>query len=308
MGQTEQTDSASGLSYGIAAYVLWGLMPLYFYTVKVVRPVELLAQRIVWSVVLLALVLTVFRRWDALRATLAVPRTRGLLLASTLLLAVNWFVYIYGVSTERIVQCSLGYFINPLLNVLLGMIFFRERLRPTRWLALLLAAAGVVYLTAALGEVPWIAFTLACSFAVYGLIRKVVPVDPFIGLMVETLFLLAPSVVFLAWWTQQPESVFGRNSVQLDVLLVASGVVTTAPLLCFGAAARRLRLSTLGFIQYLAPSLQFLLAVLLFKEPFRREQQISFGLIWAALVLASVGRERKDVTQTHEASPPVQDV
>jgi chloramphenicol-sensitive protein RarD len=290
--RTEQIDSASGLTYGIAAYVLWGLMPLYFRAVRAVQPVELLAQRILWSVVLLAAVLTVFRRWDDLRATLAVRRTRMLLLASTLLLAVNWFVYIYGVATERIVQCSLGYFINPLLNVLLGMIFFREQLRLSRWLALLLAGAGVIYLMAALGEVPWIAFTLACSFSMYGLIRKVVPVDAFIGLMVETLFLLPPSVVFLAWWMQRSDSAFGRMSGQIDMLLVASGVVTTAPLLCFGAAARRLRLSTLGFIQYLAPSLQFLLAVLLFGEPFRREQQISFGLIWAALLLASIGREK----------------
>jgi chloramphenicol-sensitive protein RarD len=298
--QTEQADSASGLAYGIAAYLLWGVMPLYFRAVEKVQPVELLAQRIVWSVVLLAVALTVFGRWEGLRATLAVRRTCGLLLASSLLLAVNWFVYIHGVATDRIVQCSLGYFINPLLNVLLGMIVFHERLRPIRWVALLLAAAGVVYLMAALGEVPWIAFTLAGSFATYGLIRKVVPVDALTGLMVETLFLMPASVVFLAWWMQRPDSAFGRMSLQIDVLLVASGVVTTAPLLCFGAAARRLRLSTLGFVQYLAPSMQLLLAVLVFREPFRSEQQVSFGLIWAALVLASVGRERKSVGETRE--------
>ncbi len=151
-------------------------------------------------------------------------------------------------------QCSLGYFINPLLNVLLGVVFFREPLRRSRWLALLLAASGVVYLMIALGEVPWIAFTVACSFATYGLIRKVAPVDALVGLMVETLFLLPASVVFLTWWMQRSDSAFSRQSGQIDALLVASGVVTTAPLLCFGAAARRLRLSTLGFIRaYLAP-------------------------------------------------------
>ncbi len=302
MGRTEQVDSVSGLIYGVGAYVLWGLMPLYFGAVKTVQPLELLAHRIVWSVVLLALVLTVFRRWNGVCATFADRRTCALLLGSSLMLALNWFVYIYGVATEQIVQCSLGYFINPLLNVLLGVVFFRERLRPIRWLALLLAAGGVVYLMIAVGEVPWIAFTVACSFATYGLIRKVAPVDALVGLMVETLFLLPASVVFLAWWMQRSESAFGRQSGQIDALLVASGIVTTAPLLCFGAAARRLRLSTLGFVQYLAPSLQFLLAVLYFEEPFRREQQISFGLIWAALLLVSVGSAKQKVTHLEEAS------
>jgi chloramphenicol-sensitive protein RarD len=302
VGRTEQVDSVSGLIYGVGAYVLWGLMPLYFGAVKTVQPVELLAHRIVWSVVLLAVVLTLFRRWNGLCATFADRRTCALLLASSLMLAINWFVYIYGVATKQIVQCSLGYFINPLLNVLLGVVFFRERLRPIRWLALLLAAGGVVYLMIALGEVPWIAFTVACSFATYGLIRKVAPVDALVGLMAETLFLLPVSVAFLAWWMQRSDSAFGRQSGQIDALLVASGIVTTAPLLCFGAAARRLRLSTLGFVQYLAPSLQFLLAVLYFAEPFRREQQISFGLIWAALLLASVGRGKKDGALTREGS------
>jgi chloramphenicol-sensitive protein RarD len=286
------------MAYGIAAYVFWGLMPLYFRAVKAVQPLELLAHRIVWSVLLLAVVLTVFRRWDELRAALSVRKTSAMLLASSLLLAVNWFVYIYGVSTDRIVHCSLGYFINPLLSVLLGVVFFRERLRAIQWLALLLAGASVVYLMVALGEVPWIAFTLATSWALYGVIRKVVPVDALSGVMAETLYLLPPSVVFLAWWMQRSDSAFGRMNGQIDVLLLASGVVTTAPLVCFGAAARRLRLSTLGFLQYLAPSLQLLLAVCYVGEPFRPEQQVSFSLIWAALVLASVGREKKSVTQT----------
>jgi chloramphenicol-sensitive protein RarD len=296
--QPQQADSAAGLIYGTGAYIFWGLMPIYFRAVRAVQPVELLAQRIVWSVLLLAVALTVLRRWGALLTALAVRRTRYLLLGSTLLLAVNWFVYIYGVSTERIVQCSLGYFINPLLNVLLGTLFFHERLSRTRWLSLVLAGAAVVYLVAVIGEIPWIAFTLACSFAAYGLIRKVVPADALVGLTIETLFLLPPSVAFLAWWMQRPDSAFGRMGPQLDILLVASGVVTTVPLLWFGAAARRLRLSTLGFLQYLAPSLQLLLAVLVYDEPFRREQQISFGLIWTALVLASLGREKKERKQT----------
>jgi chloramphenicol-sensitive protein RarD len=263
-------------------------MPLYFRAVADVKPIELVAHRIVWSVVLLAVVMTVFGRWGDLRACLRVSRTRWLLLASTLLLAVNWYVFIWGVEQKQVVQNSLGYFINPLLNVLLGVVVFRERLRGGQWLALALGAAGLVYLMAAVGQFPWVAFTLGGTFAIYGLIRKVAPVDTLVGVTVETLFLAPAAATFLLWWTGHEESAFGRLKVEIDLLLLASGVVTTAPLLCFGQAARRLRLSTLGFLQYLAPSLQFLQAVLIFDEPFTPAQQVSFGLIWSALLIVTV--------------------
>jgi chloramphenicol-sensitive protein RarD len=283
-----QPESRSGLAYGFAAYGLWGLMPLYFRAVASVRPIELLAHRIVWSVLLLAGAMTLFRRWGDFRTCLAVPRTRWLLLASTLLIAVNWYVFIYGVEQHQIVQNSLGYFINPLLNILLGVLLFHERLRRIQWVALVLAIAGLVYLMAAVGELPWIAFTLACSFALYGLIRKVAPVDGLVGLTIETLFLLPASCAFLVWWAGRDDSAFGRVSWQIDSLLVASGAVTAVPLMCFAQAARRVRLSTLAFLQYLAPSLQFLLAVLVLGEPFLPAQQVSFGLIWLALLLVSI--------------------
>jgi chloramphenicol-sensitive protein RarD len=278
----------TGLAYGIAAYGLWGLMPFYFWAVRSVPPIEVLAHRIVWSLVLLVGVVVWLGRWGKVVCCLRTPRTRWLLAAGTLLLAINWYVYIYGVSIGQLVQNSLGYFITPLLNILLGVVFFRERLRPVQWLALALAAAGLVYLVAALGEWPWIAFTLGSSFALYGLIRKVVPVDTLVGLTVETLLLGPAALVAVVWWAWTVQGAMGAQGLTIDLLLLASGVVTAVPLFCFGQAARQLRLSTLGFLQYLGPSIQFLLAVLIFGESFLPAQQVSFPLIWSALLLVSI--------------------
>jgi chloramphenicol-sensitive protein RarD len=278
----------AGLLYGVAAYGLWGVMPLYFHAARKVPPLELLAQRIVWSVLLLVVVVVCLGRWTELVRCLRVPRTRWLLLASTLLLATNWGVFIYGVSIGQVVQNSLGYFINPLLNVLLGVLFFRERLRPVQWLALALAAAGLVYLVVALAEWPWIAFVLGGSFACYGLIRKVVPVEALVGLTAETALLLPAALAALAWWGWAGQLALGAQGMVVDGLILASGVITTVPLFFFNQAVRRLPLSVLGFLQYLAPSLQFLLAVLVFDEPFLPAQRVCFGLIWAALALVSV--------------------
>jgi chloramphenicol-sensitive protein RarD len=271
--------------YGIAAYGFWGVMPLYFRAVHDVRPIEFLAHRIVWCFLLLAGVLTVFRRWPDFARTLRTPRTLLLLAVSAVLVAANWLIYIYGVSINDVVQTSLGYFINPLLSVLLGMVFFGERLRRAQWLAVALAAAGIGYLLVAVDEVPWIALGVAFSFALYGLVRKVTQVDGLIGLTVETLWLLPVAGTCLLWWGVHGNLVFGRGGPVLDALILASGAVTAIPLICFGQAARRLPLSTLGFLQYLAPTTQFLIAVLLFDEGFPLEKQISFGLVWAALLV-----------------------
>jgi chloramphenicol-sensitive protein RarD len=284
---TSQTERA-GLLFGVAAYGLWGLMPLYFRAVRDVAPLELLAHRVVWSVVFMAGLLTLLGRWPAVRACLAHRRTRWLLAASTVLIAANWFVFIYGVSIGQVVQNSLGYFINPLLNIVLGVLLFRERLRPAQWLGLALATVGLAYLVAARGEVPWLALGLATTFAGYGVLRKVAPVDSLVGLTVETLYLVPVAVVFLAVWGWQGYLALGAHSLTVDVLLFAAGVVTAVPLLCFGAAARRLPLSTLGFLQYLAPTIQFLLAVLYLGEPFHFEQKVSFGLIWSALAIVTL--------------------
>jgi chloramphenicol-sensitive protein RarD len=285
---TTPTRSPAGLVYGLAAYGLWGLMPLYFREVKMVDPLELLTHRIVWSVALLAALMTALRRWPEVRAALRTPTTCGLLAASTVFIAINWYAFIVGVATGRVVQNSLGYFINPLFSILLGVVVFRERLRVAQWAALALASAGLVYLVVAVGEVPWIALTVATSFALYGLVRKVAPVESLVGLTVETMFLAPPAVVALAFWAARGTLMLGTLGMPTDAAVLASGVVTAVPLLCFGAAARRLPLSTMGFLQFLAPTLQFLFALFAFGEPFREEQWAGFSLIWSALVIVTV--------------------
>jgi chloramphenicol-sensitive protein RarD len=262
-------------------------MPFYFKALQGVSPWLFLAHRVVWSLLLLALLLTAWRRWPDFVRCLRGPRTFRLLCLSALLVGGNWYVYVYGVATNRIVETSLGYFINPLLSVVLGMVFFRERLRPWQWLAVALAAAGVVYHIWALQILPWIALVLAVSFGLYGLVRKVTPVDGLLGLTVETLVLLPAAGVYLGCQQALGEPVFGPDW-QITALILASGVVTAVPLLCFGQAARRLPLSTLGFLQYLAPSMQLGLAVWCYQEPFTMQHAVSFGFIWAALLIFSI--------------------
>lgn len=305
MNRASTVPRPGGLLYGLAAYGLWGLMPLYFRAVRQVSPLELLAHRIVWSVAFLAVVLTLWGRWSKVWACLAHPRTRSLLILSTLLLALNWFVFIYGVATGQVVQNSLGYFINPLLNILLGVLLFAERLRPVQWFAICLAGLGLAYLILSQGDIPWIALVLASSFAGYGVLRKMAPVDALVGLMVETLVLFPLALLLLILSASQGHLSLGEKGPTVDLLLVASGVITTVPLLCFGAAARRLPLTTLGFLQYLAPSLQFLLAVLHLGEPFLPVQQVSFALIWSALALVSVeGLLRKRAQAARASASP----
>ena len=284
---TTPTRSPAGLVYGLAAYGLWGLMPLYFREVKMVDPLELLTHRIVWSVALLAALMTALRRWPEVRAALQKPTTRALLAASTVFIAINWYAFIVGVATDRVVQNSLGYFINPLFSILLGVVVFRERLRVAQWAALALASAGLVYLVVAVGEVPWIALTVATSFALYGLVRKIAPVESLVGLTVETMFLAPPAAAALGYWAARGTLMLGTLGMPTDAAVLASGVVTAVPLLCFGAAARRLPLSTMGFLQFLAPTLQFLFAVFVFGERFREEQWAGFSLIWSALVIVT---------------------
>jgi chloramphenicol-sensitive protein RarD len=296
-------DTRGGLLYGLAAYGCWGLIPLYFREVGAVAPPEILAHRIVWSVVFIALILTVWRRWPDLISSLRSWRIVRLLLASAALVAVNWLVYIHGVGSKRVMQTSLGYFINPLFSVVLGMVFFRERLRPWQWAALGLATAGLVYLIVMVGELPWIALVLAGTFGLYGLVRKMAPVDGLIGLAIETMLLAPAALIGLAIGAASGMATFGNNDRATDGLLLLSGVITTIPLLCFGQAARRLRLTTMGFLQYLAPSMQFLLAVWVFEEPFSREQQISFACIWLALLIFTVDALRTHRRQVAERVP-----
>ncbi len=285
--------SRGGLLYGLAAYGLWGIVPLYFNAIaqssdKQITAREILAQRIVWTVVLVVIVLTLARRWHLVAMSLRVPALRWKLLTTAALVALNWFLYIYGVSTQQVLETSLGYFINPLFSVLLGMMFFHERPRRLQWLAIALAAAGVAGMTMVVGELPWIALGLAGSFGIYGLLRKKTPVDGLIGLSVET-FMLAPvAAAYLIWLSAAEGTSLGSYGATCDALILASGAVTAVPLICFGQAARRLRLSTLGFLQFLAPTLQFLCAVLVLHEPLRANQLECFIAIWCGLGVYAV--------------------
>lgn len=284
MEPNQRKAAQLGLWCGVGAYGLWGLVPLYFKAISHVPPVEVLSHRIVWSFLFLALVLSVSRRWGALASGLRSPRSLAILSCSTLLIAVNWLTYIHAVTSDQVLQASLGYFIAPLVNVLLGLFILKERLRASQWVALALASVGVINLTLSAHSLPWIALLLACSFGVYGLLRKTVAVDGLVGLSVETMLLCPIAAVFLAHRATQGGS-FGTVSLETDILLGLSGIVTAIPLLLFAMAARRLRLATVGFLQYLAPTFQFLLAVFAFGEPFHLAQLSSFACIWAALAL-----------------------
>jgi chloramphenicol-sensitive protein RarD len=284
---SESHRARAGLFYALGAYLAWGAVPSYFKLLAHVPPLMVLGHRIVWSVLFLGLLLTLQRKWNEVFAAFRNRRMLAVLTCSTALIAVNWYVFIWAVSNERILQASLGYFINPLVNVLLGVIILRERLRPGQIFALLLATTGVVVLTVSTGGVPWVALSLAFSFSFYGLLRKIAPVGPVPGLSVETAILFPIAALVVTGWLPAPGNAPHATpySSSTHALLAASGVVTAVPLLLFAAGARRLRFATLGFLQYLSPTCQFLLAVLAYHEPFRREQLISFALIWTAIAV-----------------------
>jgi chloramphenicol-sensitive protein RarD len=282
----EKRRSRLGILYGIAAYGSWGVFPLYFEQVGFVSPLEILAHRIIWSFLILAVMVAVLGRWKELLRELQSPKLLGMLGLSTLLIAANWLVFIYAVTNGHVLQASLGYFVNPLLNVLLGFLVFRERLRPLQTLSIVLALAGVLVLAIFVGDVPWIAASLAVTFSLYGLMRKIMPVDGLVSLTVETLVLTPVALFYLTYL-----STAGRlapGGLHTLGLLVLSGPVTTLPLLFFGAAARRLRLSTMGVLQYLSPTLQFMLAVLVFRERFYAAHIATFACIWTGIVIYTV--------------------
>jgi chloramphenicol-sensitive protein RarD len=269
---------------GLAAYAVWGVMPLYFKALAAVRPTEIVAHRILWSLVLLAVVATLWRRWPQIRAVLADPRLALVLLLTATLIGVNWTVYIYAVVSGHVLEGSLGYYLNPLVNVLLGVAFLKERLTRAQAAAVALAAVAVATLALGAGSALWISLTLAASFASYGFVRKVAPVDALEGLTVESLFLAPLALGWIAWLAAHHESGF-LVARRTDLLLVLGGAVTAIPLLLFTAAAKRLPYSTLGFLQYVAPSVQFLLAVAVFGEPLTPAHLLSFAMIWAALAV-----------------------
>ncbi len=280
------TENSQGIAYGVGAYTIWGCFPLFFALFQGVPAFEILIHRIIWSCVFLALVITLMRRWEPVRQALARPGRLGRVLGCAVLIAVNWGVYIYAVETHHVLQASLGYFLTPLVNVALGMLILRERMEPLQGVAVLLAGAAILLQLIVLGTMPWISLILALSFGTYGLLRKQIQLDGLSGLFVETLLLLPIALLVVAWMLQADQSHFTAD-LRTTFLLVASGVVTAVPLLAFAGAARRLRLATVGFLMYINPSMQFLIALVVFKESITMIQIISFAMIWIALALYS---------------------
>jgi chloramphenicol-sensitive protein RarD len=283
-------DDRRGLWIAIGAFLLWGAMPLYWHVLKTVPALQILLHRIVWSTLLVGAFLFWRNGRDWLRAALARPRVAALLAASGVLIGANWGLYIWAVNNGHVVESSLGYFINPLLNVLLGVLLLRERLTRPQWVSVGVAAIGVLWLTVRFGQLPWIALALAGTFAAYGLIRKIAAVDAMAGLAIEGGYLLLPALAVLGWSELHGQSGFlalhgtGYGAV-FDAMLVASGVLTALPLIGFAYAVRRVPLSAIGLLQYISPTLQFLIGVLAFHEPFDRDRAIGFAFIWLALAM-----------------------
>jgi chloramphenicol-sensitive protein RarD len=288
------SDERRGVAYGAAAYLLWGLFPLFWPLLKPSGAVEILAHRIVWSLLVVVVILAVQRNWAWLRE-LGARRLR-LLAGAAAIIAVNWGIYIYGVNTGHVVETSLGYFINPLVTVCLGVLIFGERLRRLQWVAVSLAGAAVAVLTVDYGRLPWIALALAFTFATYGVLKKKANTGAVESLTVETAVLFLPALAFLVVLASRGAATFGTAGPTHALLLATAGLVTAIPLLFFGAAATRVPLTVLGLLQYLAPILQFLIGVLVYHEPMPASRVAGFALVWMALIVFSVdgltGRRR----------------
>lgn len=280
-------SSTQGMLYALTAFLIWGVAPLYFKHIGFVPAEEIVTHRIIWSCLFLIGLVWWSKTGREVLAVFRTPRYLLLLTLTALLIAVNWLLFIWAINHDHMLESSLGYFINPLLNILLGMLFLGERLRRWQWFAVALAVIGVVLQIVMLGTFPWIALTLAGSFAVYGLIRKKIAVDSLTGLLIETLVLTPVATWYLFIHANSATSQLSQNPLSLNLWLFAAGIITTVPLLCFTAGAKRLRLSTIGFFQYLGPSLMFIFAITLYHEPIVWQKWLTFALIWSALVIFS---------------------
>jgi chloramphenicol-sensitive protein RarD len=274
----------TGFALGLAAYGLWGVLPLYFKALASVAAFDIVAHRVLWSLPFLALLIALGKGWGKVRAAAARPRTLGILIATALLIGGNWLLYVHAVTSGHILAASFGYYLNPLANVLLGRFVLRERLDRRQWIAVAIAAVGISVLAAgAIGQL-WISLTLCATFALYGLLRKIVPADAVTGLAIETAILFPIALAWLGGELAASQPVMGTDELKTGLLLLA-GIVSTTPLLLFTAAAKRLPYSTLGMLQFIAPTLQFLIAVLVYGEPFTRAHAVAFAAIWAAMAL-----------------------
>lgn len=284
----DASPGSAGVAYAVAAYGLWGVAPAYWKALGAVPAPELLAWRVLFSVAVGAALVALARAGPELRSVLRSARHALPILASALLIGVNWFTFIWAVEHDQIVATSLGYYINPLVSVVFGIVFLKERLRPGQAVAFGIAAVGVTRMAGGLGELPWVALVLSFSFALYGLVRKTAPVGPVVGFALEVLILAPLAAAYVAHRTLGEGTAFPLPDPSHNALLAGAGIVTAAPLLLFNSAAKRLRLATLGFFQYLAPSLALLLAVFAYGEPFTSVHAFTFGCVWLALALYSV--------------------
>lgn len=282
-----------GILYGIGAYLLWGILPIYWKQIQHVDALEILGNRMLWSLLFCALLLTLRQNWLWLPRALQSRQTVLILSGAALLLTVNWGTYIWAVNAGFIIETSLGYFINPLVSVVIGVVVLRERLRLWQWIAVGVAATGVLYLTFVYGRLPWIALTLAFTFGFYGLLKKKVRLPSLEGLTLETALMTPLALLYLAWLQIQGTAAFGHVDWRTNLLLMGAGVVTAIPLLLFAAGARRIPLSTIGFLQYIAPTLQFLIGVFIYREAFDLTRLVGFSLIWLALLTYTVDGVRQ---------------
>ncbi|MDH3575860.1 MAG: EamA family transporter RarD [Desulfobacteraceae bacterium] len=285
-------ESLSGVVYASSAFLIWGLSPIYWKVMRDIPAFEIIMHRVIWSFFFLIIVLVFQKHWNEFMAAVKKPRTFMILIPTTILLGFNWFIYIWAINNEHILQASLGYFINPLINVLLGMLFLRERLRRLQTMSLALATIAVLYLTFYHGEFPWIALSLAFAFGFYGLIRKVAPVSSLVGLFIEMLFLSGPALAYILFLNSKGIGALFHISLKIDLFLMGAAFLTAVPLLLFTMGTRRLNLSTVGFLQYIAPSCMFLLGVFLYNEPISSAQIFAFVLIWTALFIYSTDAAR----------------
>jgi len=281
------TEQRKGAIFACLAFFMWGLAPIYFKMIQHVSAFEILMHRVIWSVMFLILVVSVLSYWDKIKRILIQPKLILMLVVTSTLLGFNWGLFIWAINNNHMLDASLGYYINPLLNVLLGMVFLNERLRKLQGAAVALAFTGVLLQLISFGSFPVVAFSLATSFALYGLLRKKLQVDALPGILIEALILLPVALTY--WWLMVPTetSNLPGNDWLTNVLLVSAGIVTTLPLLCFTGAAKRLQYTTLGFFQYIGPSLMFILAVVFYGEVFDAERVITFACIWSALAIFS---------------------
>jgi chloramphenicol-sensitive protein RarD len=274
-----------GIWNGLAAYAMWGFFPIYWKLLHEVPALQVIGHRISWSFILLIAVILLTQQWKEFRSAVLAPRVIGIYAIAGVLLSINWLIYVWGVNSGFIVETSLGYFINPLISVLLGVLFLRERLRAMQWVAVGLAAAGVIYLTLTYGRPPWIALSLAFTFGTYGLVKKLAPLGSLYGLTLETALVFPIALIYLTFVQSTGTGAFLHRGALTDLLLIGTGAVTSIPLLMFASAARQIPLTMIGILQYIAPTLQFLIGVFLYHEPFDQSRLIGFSLVWLALVI-----------------------